>query len=88
MPPLDANLELGPSADGGTQLALRGSYRLPADPHGPDIDRQLLRAVAGMTSHLFLTLMAAALDPTSPRPAAASLYRAEPVNAAVPAMKK
>jgi hypothetical protein len=62
LPPLDANLELGPSQNGAPELALRGSYRLPMAALGATVDQTTLDTVARTTCRVFLFSVAAALD--------------------------
>lgn len=62
LPPLDANLELGPSRHGAPELALRGSYRLPTAAFAARVDPTTLDAVARTTCRVFLSSVAAALD--------------------------
>jgi hypothetical protein len=63
LPPLDANLELGPSPDDACQLALRGIYRPPRAAFDAMIDRAILYAAARSTGCGLLAGLASTLAP-------------------------
>ena len=53
-PQLDGNLELAPTDDGGSTLALAGAYRAPLAAVGASLDRVLLHRVAEASVRRFL----------------------------------
>lgn len=57
-PVLDADLEVVPGEDSGTQLRLTGAYRPPFGSVGQTLDRLVLNRIAALTIRTFLTRVA------------------------------
>lgn len=65
-PSLDGNLELRATADGGTEIALVGSYRPPFGRAGEVLDQLLMRRVARGTVQSFVGMLARAVAGPEP----------------------
>ena len=68
-PKMDADVVIAATAPELTQIALRGSYRVPLGPLGRAIDRAILHRLAEASVNGFVDRIARALDEAAPVPA-------------------